>query len=108
MSDPHQQIADLEDEIHTLSVAAEQCRKGMIVAKVGVVAGAILFGLSLLGLIRSDAITLVVAIAITLAGVSFYGSSKGSIEQLTEKIRAHEARRAEMIDGLDLRTVEER
>jgi hypothetical protein len=33
MTDPHQQIADLEVEIDSLSDAREQCRKSMIVAK---------------------------------------------------------------------------
>jgi hypothetical protein len=34
MTDLHQQIAELEDEIDALSDAAEQCRKSMVVAKV--------------------------------------------------------------------------
>ena len=59
MSDHHQQIADLEAEIDTLSDAAEQCRKSMVVAKVAIGGGVLLFAVSLLGLIRSDAIVLV-------------------------------------------------
>jgi cell division septum initiation protein DivIVA len=104
----HQQIADLEAEIDALTDAAEQCRKSMVVAKAAIGVGVLLFLASLLGLIRSDAIVLVVGIAATLAGIGFYGSSRGSLEQFTGKIRASEARRAEMIDGMDLRTVEER
>src|ERR671916_312481 len=107
MTDLHQQIADLEAEIDALSDAAEQCRKGMIVAKVAVVAGILLFGASLLGLIRSDAIVLVVGIAVTIAGIGFFGSSRGSLDKLVEKIRVREARRTEMIDGMDLRTVQD-
>jgi hypothetical protein len=69
MTDLHQQIADLEAEIDILSDAAERCRKSMIVAKAAVVAGILLFGASLLGLIPSDAIILVVGIAVTVAGI---------------------------------------
>ncbi len=105
MTDLHQQIADLEAEIDALSDAAERCRKSMIVAKAAVVAGILLFGASLLGLIRSDAIILVVGIAVTIAGIGFFGSSRGSLDQLLQKIRVREARRTEMIDGMDLRTV---
>ena len=105
MTDLHQQIADLEAEIDALSDAAERCRKSMIVAKAAVVAGILLFGASLLGLIRSDAIILVVGIAVTVAGIGFFGSSRGSLDQLVVKIRVLEARRTEMIDGMDLRTV---
>jgi hypothetical protein len=108
MTDPHQQIADLEAEIDDLSDAAEKCRKSMVVAKAAVGVGILLFVVSLLGLIRVDAIVLVIGIAATLAGIGFYGSSRGSLEQITGKIRTYEARRAEMIDVMDLRTVEER
>ena len=107
MTDLHQQIADLEAEIDILSDAAERCRKSMIVAKAAVVAGILLFGASLLGLIRSDAIILVVGIAVTVAGIGFFGSSRGTLDQLAEKIRVREARRTKMIDGMDLRTVQD-
>ena len=105
MTDLHQQIADLEAEIDALSDAAERCRKSMIVAKAAVVTGILLFGASLLGLIRSDAIILVVGIAVTVAGIGFFGSSRGTLDQLAEKIRVREARRTEIIDGMDLRTI---
>ena len=107
MTDLHQQIADLEAEIDALSDAAERCRKSMIVAKAAVVTGILLFGASLLGLIRSDAIILVVGIAVTVAGIGFFGSSRGTLDQLAEKIRVREARRTEIIDGMDLRTVQD-
>ena len=107
MTDLHKQIADLETEIDHLSDRAEQCRKSMIVARAAVVAGILLFGASLLELIRSDAIALVVGIAVTIAGIGFFGSSRGSLEQLVEKIRIREARRTQMIDGMDLHTVQD-
>ena len=107
MTDLHQQIADLEAEIDALSDAAERCRKSMIVAKAAVVAGILLFGASLLGLIRSDAIVLVIGIAVTIAGIGFFGSSRGTLDQLAEKIRVRAARRTQMIDGMDLRTVQD-
>jgi hypothetical protein len=108
MTDFRQQITDLEAEIDALSDAAEQCRKGMLVAKVVIGGGILLFAASLSGLIQSDAIVLVFGIAAALAGTVFFGSSRSSLEQITEKMRASEARRAEMIDRMDLRTVQER
>jgi cell division septum initiation protein DivIVA len=108
MTDLYQQIADLEAEIDALTDAAEKCRKSMVVAKAAVGVGILLFVVSLLGLIRVDAIVLVIGIAATLAGIGFYGSSRSSLEGISAKIRAYEARRSEMIDGMDLRTVEER
>src|SRR5688500_14428326 len=69
----HQQIVDLEAEIDALSDAAEQCRKSMVLAKVAIGGGILLYVASLLGLIRPDAILLVVGIAAALAGIVFYG-----------------------------------
>ncbi len=108
MTDLHQQIADLEAEIDALSDAAEQCRKSMIVAKMTIVGGLLVFGATHFGLIRSDPMVLVVGIAATLAAIVFYGSSRSTREQITEKIKACEARRAELIDGMDLWTVQAR
>jgi ABC-type transport system involved in cytochrome bd biosynthesis fused ATPase/permease subunit len=108
MTDLHQQIADLEADIEALSDEAERCRKGMIVAKAAVVGGLLVFGATLFGLIRSDPIALLAGITATLAGVVFYGSSRSTREQITAKINRHEARRAELIDGMDLWTVPKR
>ncbi len=108
MTDFHQQIADLEADIDALSDAAERCRKSMIIAKVAIAGGLLMLAANLFGVIWSDPIILVVGIAATLAAVVFYGSSRSTREQITEKIRACEARRAELIDGLDLWTVQAR
>ena len=107
MTNFHQQIDDLEAEIDALSDAAERCRKSIIVAKVAVIVGIALFASSLLGLVRSDGTILVIGIAVAIAGIGFFGSSQGSMDQLMEKIRVREARRAEMIDGMNLQVVQD-
>ncbi|WP_404291007.1 hypothetical protein ACD578_03800 [Microvirga sp. RSM25] len=106
MTDFHQQIADLEADIDALSDAAERCRKSMIVARLAVIAGVLLVGASLSGFVRTDALILVIGIAATLAGIGLLGSSRGSLEHITSKIRASEARRDELIDGMNLQTVQ--
>jgi cell division septum initiation protein DivIVA len=108
MTDLHQQIADLEADIDTLSDAAEQCRKSMIIARASVAGGLLVFGAALFGLIWSGPITLLVGIAATLAGIALYGSSRSTREQIAGKIKLHEAHRAELIDGLNLSTVQAR
>ena len=62
----------------------------------------------LFGVIWSDPIALVAGIAATLAGIVFYGSSRSTREQIVGKIKLYEARRAELIDGMDLSTVQAR
>jgi cystathionine beta-lyase family protein involved in aluminum resistance len=106
MNDLYQQIADLEAEIDDLSEAVERCRKSMIVARVAIIAGVLLVGASLAGLVQTDALVLVIGIAATLAGIGLLGSSRGSLEQITGKIRAFEARRDGLIDGMNLQTVQ--
>jgi len=105
MTDLHQQIADLEAEIDTMSDVAEQCRKSMVVAKGAIGGGILLFAASLLGVDRPDAILPVFGIAAALAGTVFFGSSQSRLEHITEKMRTYEARRAEMIDGINLTAV---
>ena len=107
MTDLHQQIADLESEIDDLAEAAERCRKSMIVARVAIIAGVLLAGASLSGLIRTDALVLVIGIAATLAGIGLLGSSRGSLEHITDKIRASAARRHGIIDGMSLQSVQD-
>jgi hypothetical protein len=107
MTDLPQQIADLEADIDALSDAAEQCRKSMIVARLAVIAGVLLVGASLSGFVRTDALVLVIGIAVTLAGIGLLGSSRGSLEHITGKIRASEARRDELIDGMNLQTAQD-
>jgi hypothetical protein len=106
MTDRHQQIADLEADIDALSDAAERCRKSMIVAKLAVVGGLLIFGAALFGLISSGPIALLAGIAVTLAGIVFYGSSRSTREQIVGKIKLHEAHRARLIDGMNLSTVQ--
>jgi hypothetical protein len=107
MTDPHQQIADLEAEIHILSDAAEQYRKSMIVARVATVIGVLVFVAPLLGLGRLGSVSLVIGIAATLGGIAFGGSSRGSLEQITGRIRALECQRTSLIDGMDLQPVQD-
>jgi len=108
MTDLHEQIADLEAEIDSLSDAAERCRKSMIVAKVVSAGGVLLVTAILLGLIGLEPIVLVGGIAATLAGLGFYGSTKSTLEQVAGKIQIHEAHRSELIDRMELQTIHPR
>jgi hypothetical protein len=100
-----EQIAEIEAAIEEFGDAAERCRKIMLVAKAAIAAGAFLFAAVVLGLIRSDAIALLVAITAVLAGIGLFGSTRSTLQELNGKIGAYEALRTEMIDTMDLRTV---
>ena len=104
--EPHQEIADLEAEIDELADAAERCRKVIAHAKAATVTGGLLFVIALIGLVRSGPGALVLAITAVLGGLALFGSHTSTRDQILTKIRAREARRAQLIGELDLRDVE--
>jgi hypothetical protein len=106
MPDPHQQIADLEADIDALSEAAERCRKIIVAARAATAAGCLLLMVVLMGLFRSEPAALVIAITAILGGIAVSGTNKSTLDEIVATVRSHEARRAEMINGLGLRTVE--
>jgi hypothetical protein len=93
MPNQHELIADLESEIDALRDEAERCRKIDIAAKLA-------FGLGTITLVTSfvqaSAFALVIGIATVLGSVALLGS------EITATIRTQEARRSEMIGGLEL------
>ncbi len=105
MPDPHQEIADLEAEIDELAAAAERCRKVIVLAKVATGAGALLLVVTLVGLFRSGPTALVLAITGVFGGLALFGSHTSTRDQITAKLGAREARRAQLISELDLRDV---
>jgi hypothetical protein len=106
MPDPHQETADLEAEIDELAHAAERCRKVIALAKAATVTGGLLFVIALIGPVRFGPVALVLAITAVLGGLALFGSHTSTRDQIMAKIRAREARRAQLIGELDLRDVE--
>src|SRR5215203_3103747 len=105
MPEPHQEIADLEAEIDELIHAAERCRKVIALAKAATVTGGLLFVIALIGLVRSGPGALVLAITTVLGGLALFGSHTSTRDQIMAKIRAHDARRAQLIGELNLHDV---
>ena len=105
MSDPQQEIADLEAEIDALTHAAERCRKVIVLSKAATGAGGLLLVLILIGVIRIGPVALVLAITAVLGGLALFGSHQSTRGEIAVKIKSHEARRAELIDKLTLQDV---
>ena len=103
MSNQHELIADLELEIDALRDEAERCRKIDIAARLAFALGCIILFTAFL---RSSAFALVIGIAAVLGSVALLGSNRRTRDEITAAIRTQEARRSEMIDGLELQEVE--
>jgi len=103
--DPHDEIARLEAQIESLSDTIEGCRKLILLAKVVVAGGAIAMLAMLFGAIRGDALVLAGAMAALMGGIVVLGSNMSTSNQALAKMKDTEARRAALIDQLELRDV---
>jgi uncharacterized membrane protein len=103
--DPAAQISRLEAEIERLTQVAESCRKVILAAKVALALAAVVVVVTLAGLIRLDQLVTLAAIAAILGGIVAAGSNSRTLHEATAKIRAAEARRAELIGVLPFSTV---
>ena len=105
MSDPQQEIADLEGEIDALTQAANRCRKAIVLSKAVTGAGALLLVFILTDLVRGGPLPMVLAITAALGGFALVGSHQSTSAEIATRIAAQEARRNELIDRLALQTV---
>jgi hypothetical protein len=99
------EIARLESRIEALAETIEGCRKIMLVAKVAIVGGGLLILAMLVGAVRTDLLTLSGATAALLGGIVALGSNASTARQAAAKMKHAEARRRELIDRLELRSV---
>jgi hypothetical protein len=104
--DLQDQIASLEAEIELLSERAQRCRKIIVLGTVGTVAGGLLLVALLVGLVRSNAVLLVASITALLGGVALSGTSQGTLDVLRASIDERETLRTEIIDRLELHTID--
>jgi hypothetical protein len=101
------EIARLEKRIEALTDSLERCRKFALTARLLLSAGAIWTLLMVLRVIPFAPIHIVGAIATLLGGIVLFGSNASTWKQTTAARAEAESRRAALIDGMALRTVEE-
>jgi hypothetical protein len=100
-----EQIAHLEDEIEALAARIENCRKGMMAARIALGAAALVFILMIVGMLRPERGALLAGIVASLGGIVLYGSSRSTAEQMRAKLAVAEARRRELIGMISLEVV---
>ena len=105
MSDVHEQIAEVEAEIVTLTQSAELCRTIIRVGKVVAIAGIVSVLIAGTGLLRLPPVTILLGTGAVFGGIVIAGSNRGTLDELIEAIRTLEARRAELIDGIGLQVI---
>lgn len=103
----HDQIARLEQQIEALSDSLERCRKVALAAKIAIGAGCVVMAALLFGILRTDALALMVGAILLLGGIVLLGSNSSTARQTAEKIAQAERTRAELIGAIDLTLVPE-
>jgi hypothetical protein len=101
-------IARIEARIEELNEAIERCRKLALAAKVAIGAGCAWIALTLTLLIPYVPYMVVAALAAAIGGVVLLGSNSTTWKQTEEARTASEKMRADMIETLEMRVVEER
>ena len=103
--DPHDEIARLEAEIEERTEAIERCRKVILLSKIAAATGALVFVLLLLGIVPPDATAMIISIAAALGGAVGLGSTTTTAGQLADAVKDAEARRAALIESINLTVV---
>jgi hypothetical protein len=103
--DPTDEISQIEARLEELAEVAERCRKMILASKAAFAGGAALLLIVVLGLFGLNEVAAIGSIAAVLGGIVSLGSNISTLQQTTAAIGAAEARRSNLIGGIDLRVV---
>jgi len=98
--DIRDQILRIEAHIEELTERIERCSKLILLSKITIAIGGIWLLAITLGAVWFDPTTLIGAIAVVIGGIVVFGSNTSTLKQASLDIKADEALRAELIDGL--------
>ncbi|GLH76691.1 hypothetical protein SSBR45G_15990 [Bradyrhizobium sp. SSBR45G] len=99
------QISQIEARLDELADVAERCRKIILVSKFLIYVGAGTLLGAVLGLLGSNAVAALGAIAAVLGGIVSLGSNVSTLRETMAAMAAAEALRSDLISSIDLRLV---
>jgi hypothetical protein len=103
--DPAEEIAEIEARIDALAEVAERCRKFILASRAAIAGGVALLLIAVLGLFGAGQSAALGSIALMLLGIVSLGSNVSTLRQTEAAVGEAEARRSELIGGIDLRLV---
>ena len=104
-TEPREEIARLETRIEQLAEDIERCRKIALFSKVLLASGALWLVAELFGILRLGAPGAIGSLTAILGGIVLTGSNGSTMRQAETALHTAEARRAELIGAIELRTV---
>ena len=107
-SDYRDEIVQLETQIDELAARIESCRKFIVAGRIALAGGGVVLVAMVIGAIRFDPSVMVGAVAAVLAGIVAAGSNRSTAKEATHELAAAEAKRAALIEQIDLRLVSDR
>lgn len=105
--DVREDIARLEEEIESLLLRRERCRKLSRAAKIAILAGFAWLGLTLVGLVTFWPSVFLASLAAVIGGIVLLGSNATTWEQTNAAIDKASATRAELIGGIEMHVVDD-
>lgn len=103
--EPSDDIATIEARLEHLAEVADRCRKIILFSKWAVAGGGVLLLATMFGVIESNQVVAIGAIAAVLGGIVSLGSNFSTLQQTTAAISAAESLRSNLIGGMNLRVV---
>src|SRR6516164_6919083 len=104
-SDHRDEIVRLEIQIDELAATIESCRKFILAGRIAMIGGGAVLVTVLVGAIRFDLSFMAAAVAAVLGGIVAAGSNHSTAKEAACELTAAEAKRAALIEQIDLRLV---
>jgi hypothetical protein len=98
-------LAEIDDKLHRLQDLIETCRKGMLLSRAAILAGAILFLLNLAFASPPSLVLGLVFFTAIIAGIVWLGANKSSREQALADLRVAQAEWQAATDAIEMETI---
>ena len=96
-------MLEVEAEIGELHAAVDRCRKIDLASKAVLVGGCVTVGI---GFIWHSPLAVVIAIGAVLGSLALMGSNRRTLDETLTVLKAQEAKRSELIDGMELQEIQ--